>query len=73
MVLIASFTGHCFFLLLKNQNFKQRTFPKEQDTNAHIVYIMLICPCNVDPLTLHFNVVKLGLHKSLFYHVGSKT
>ena len=31
------------------------------DTKAHLsIHIMQICPCNVDPLTSHFYIVKFG-------------
>ena len=28
--------------------------------HENVWYIMLICPCKVDPITSHFNIVNLG-------------
>ena len=41
---------------------KKNCLPKFP-TNKHVIntlFIMLTCPCNVDPLTHHFYIVKLG-------------
>ena len=33
-----------------------------------VVFIVQTCPCDVDPLTLHFYIVKLGFTGVYFFH-----
>ena len=38
-----------------------------QDYGTVLIIIMLTCPCNVDPLTPHFYIVKLGFTGGIHY------